>query len=309
MTKARRSLLIEAKQRLSLSAHRRVRTLLDGNYRSVFQGRSLDFEDLREYVQGDDVKDIDWKATARSGKLLVRRFTAMRQHRLMLVVNGGRSMTGLTPSNHVKFDIALACCGIFAYLAVRNSDRVGAAFGDSSSQKIMPPQGSMHSAERCLQEMLHFSRHSQLAGSSSQDDLTALLMACVKKINRRGMVLIVSDDSSFDQATHEPLLRRLVAQHELMWISIADTDAMQNKVPDNSRVVMTESGSDLPRYLLRKRKLRDEVAALDISTRQTVSRHLKRIGISNTSIENSTEIVKKITRLLEEQKHVRVDIA
>ena len=84
------------KARLALHSNRKVRGLLDGEYASAQTGRGMEFNDLREYVRGDDVKDLDWKASARSGQLLIERYVAVRKHTVLLVVSTGRSMAART---------------------------------------------------------------------------------------------------------------------------------------------------------------------------------------------------------------------
>ncbi len=79
------SLLQRVKSKLAIFAHRKARGMLDGEYGSVFRGRSLDFDDLRAYVPGDEVRDIDWKATARHGSPLIRRYVAVRRQTVLLV--------------------------------------------------------------------------------------------------------------------------------------------------------------------------------------------------------------------------------
>ena len=79
----------------TIHAHRKVRSVLDGEYGSVHKGRSMDFDDLREYVPGDDIKDLDWKASARHGRPLVKRYIATRQHAVLLVVDTGWTMAAL----------------------------------------------------------------------------------------------------------------------------------------------------------------------------------------------------------------------
>ncbi|RAE29037.1 DUF58 domain-containing protein, partial [Burkholderia multivorans] len=73
------ALLNRIKARMTIHAHRRTRRLLDGDYSSVFHGHSLDFEDLRDYIPGDEIRDIDWKATARHADPLVKRYVAHRR--------------------------------------------------------------------------------------------------------------------------------------------------------------------------------------------------------------------------------------
>ena len=90
------SLLRKVRMRTTIHAHRKVRSVLDGEYGSVHKGRSMDFDDLREYVPGDDIKDLDWKASARHGRPLIKRYIATRQHAVLLVVDTGCTMAALS---------------------------------------------------------------------------------------------------------------------------------------------------------------------------------------------------------------------
>src|SRR5574344_2814195 len=78
----------------SVKARKHTARVLDGSYKSIHKGRSMNFDELREYVQGDDIKDIDWKASARSQKLLVRQYIAERKHNVLLVFDTNMNMLG-----------------------------------------------------------------------------------------------------------------------------------------------------------------------------------------------------------------------
>ena len=88
-------LLTKIKTQLVIHSRRKVTGLLEGQYASLHAGRSLDFSDLRDYLPGDDVSDIDWKASARTGSLLVKRYVADRKHTLFLLVDTGRELAAL----------------------------------------------------------------------------------------------------------------------------------------------------------------------------------------------------------------------
>ena len=78
----------------TVHTRRSTNRVLDGSYKSIFKGRSMNFDELREYVPGDDIKDIDWKASSRSQKMLVRQYIAERKHNIMLVFDTNRRMLG-----------------------------------------------------------------------------------------------------------------------------------------------------------------------------------------------------------------------
>src|SRR5690606_36546611 len=122
----------KVKSRMAIHAHRKGRSLLAGEYQSFHSGRSMDFQDLREYVAGDDIKDMDWKDAARKGELLVKRYHADRKHTIQLVVATGRSLAGLCPDRTPKQDVAVLAAGVLGYLATRHSDYVGLVYGDAT---------------------------------------------------------------------------------------------------------------------------------------------------------------------------------
>ena len=96
--------------------------IIDGSYNSIYKGRSMNFDELREYVVGDDIKDMDWKASARSQKLLVRQYIAEKKHNIMLVMDAGKRMLGYANDVQEKSDVALMAAGTLAYMVCDNGD-------------------------------------------------------------------------------------------------------------------------------------------------------------------------------------------
>ena len=135
--------LRKVKTTMSIHAHRRTLELLDGEYASIHHGRSHDFDDLREYQPGDEVKDIDWKATARSHVPLIKRYIASRQHNLLLVVDSGRNMAATAESGESKREIAILVAGVLGYLATRHGDRVALLMGDEERREDMAEGGDI----------------------------------------------------------------------------------------------------------------------------------------------------------------------
>src|SRR5690625_6079654 len=116
------SRLAKIRARLDLPTVRRASGLLDGHHRSIFTGHGQDFDDMVEYHPGDDVGDIDWKASARSGYPVIRRFVHESNLAMVLAVDSGRSMAATAPSGERKSEVALFAADVVAYLA-RARDR------------------------------------------------------------------------------------------------------------------------------------------------------------------------------------------
>ena len=111
-----KSYINKIKANISIYASKKTSNILDGSYKSIYKGRSLNFEDLREYVIGDNIKDIDWKASARSGNILVRQYIAEKKHNIMLVLDIGKKMRADTSDGVLKRNCNYECWnyGIFS---------------------------------------------------------------------------------------------------------------------------------------------------------------------------------------------------
>src|SRR5918995_3440225 len=209
------SLLRKVRMRTSIHAHRKVRSVLDGEYGSVHKGRSMDFDDLREYVPGDDIKDLDWKATARHGRPLIKRYVATRQHAVLLVVDTGCTMAALSDAVSTKRDVAVMAAGVFAQLAHRHGDLSGLVAGP-----VSPSNTGVRNAERIVHvpfgsNELHIERmlrviHDAIDAEGEVPRLDVLLEYVARNVRRRTVLVIVTDDIDLTER-HRGLLRRLDA--------------------------------------------------------------------------------------------------
>ncbi|MET3950422.1 DUF58 domain-containing protein [Arthrobacter sp. UYEF36] len=212
--------LQRVKSTLSIFAHRKARGLLEGQYGSVSHGRSLDFEDLRAYVPGDEVRDIDWKATARHGSPLVRRYLAVRRQTLLLVTDTGRNMAAESRDGEPKRDIAVLALGVVGYLAHRHGDAVGLVCGDSGGSRALPGTAGEAHLERLLSDV-----HDTTSLDAAPSRLETQLDYVARNFSRRMLLLVVADELLPDAET-ERLLRRLRAQHEILWLTVRDADLL-----------------------------------------------------------------------------------
>jgi uncharacterized protein (DUF58 family) len=292
------SLLVKVRSKMSIAAHRRVRTALEGEYASVSKGRSMDFDDLREYILGDDVKDIDWKATARSGSVRIRRYVAIRKHNIMLVVDTGRSMAATAPSGENKRDIAVMAAGVIASVAQKHADLIGLTAGSGEYVHHMPLKGSRAHVERMLQYI-----DTRTTLESAPSNLTFLLDYVRRTMRRRMMLVVISDNLQFAEA-QEQLLRRLGAQHELLFIAVDDLDPSANNW--NTRGLYdVDKPSILPTFVRRQKGVEQAYRSLLKREQQRAHRTLEHIQISSVRLANEAEVVNKIVRLLEEHKHAK----
>ncbi len=292
------ALLRKVKTRMSIRAHRRVRGLLEGEYTSVFHGRSVEFDDLRQYVAGDELKDIDWKATARVGAPMTRRYIAARKHTILIVADTGRDMAALAAGGEPKIDVAVVAAGVLGYVATRHGDLVSLVAGDAEHTEYRRPESTDSHLERVLQVM-----HGRTRLTSAPSDLTRQLTFVIRSFRKRMILLVLSDDRELT-APEITLLRRLSLQHEILWLTVGDADPMRLEWSDAAMYDVAGTAV-LPEYVRSSPRLRDEFRARAVERMHRSEQTLESLGISAQRIERETQVVPALFRLLEGHRHAR----
>jgi uncharacterized protein (DUF58 family) len=173
-------------RRIELRTRRLVNSTFAGQYHSVFKGRGMNFEEVREYAPGDEIRSIDWNVTARMNAPYIKKYTEERELTVMLLVDV--SASGIFGSVELsKRELAAEVASILAFSAINNNDKVGLIlFTDRIELFIPPKKGRLHTL-RLIREMLYFEpggRGTDLAGALDYLNLV---------VSRRSVVFMVSD--------------------------------------------------------------------------------------------------------------------
>jgi len=292
------SLLRRVKTTLSIRAHRRVRGLLEGEYTSIFHGRSMEFDDLRPYVAGDEVRDIDWKATARLGAPMTKRFIASRKHTVLVIADTGRNMAALAEHGESKRDLAVLAAGTIGYLAVRHGDRVAMVAGDADHTVFVEPASTEAHLERMLQRI-----DSNTRADAGASNLTKQLEYAAKAFRRRMIVFVIADDRELD-AAEERLVRRLCVQHEVLWLRIGDADLMRSEW-SGSGMHDVHDDAVIPAFVRDDPALRAEFAAAVAERASRAEDVFDSFAVSSQRVGRESEVVPGLFRLLEVHRHAR----
>lgn len=287
-------MLIESKLKKYRTIHTNKLTsrVLDGSYVSVHKGRSMNFSELREYVAGDDIRDIDFKASARntSKKLLVKQYIADKKHNIMLCMDTNKRMLADTGDGEEKREVALVSAGALAYLVSKNGDYVSATYGTQNSIKHYPFKSGNINIETILEG--YYKEVTMDNESTIIKDIEYILQNFRKKM----IILIVTDIEGIRQMD-ERLLKQLKANNDVLMIVIEDANA----VGENVYSVANERY--LPDFITSDKKLEK----LQIKKKKQIYKEcdmkLKKCKIPYSLINNSNEIDTKIIELLNKNKN------
>jgi len=218
---------------LELKCRRPVEHLLAGEYRSVFRGRGIEFEDVRPYQPGDDVRTMDWKVTARTGEPHIKRYIEEREQFFYLLIDVSASMRHGTHGRKAK--TVSEICALLTMAAIKNQDRVGLVlFSDEIEQMIPAAKGRSH-AMRIMDELINFQPKSQ------GTDLIEALGRFGHIARKHSVVFVVSDFLSDDYKNE---LQNLAFRHDVNAIHIADNQIQKSGATGLIRMEDVESGAE-----------------------------------------------------------------
>ncbi|MFO8047459.1 MAG: DUF58 domain-containing protein [Desulfosudaceae bacterium] len=204
--------IIKKIKRLHIKSGRLVDAMMAGSYRSVFRGTGIEFEEVREYAIGDDVKTIDWNVSARMGRPFVKRYREERELVLMLLVDLSGSM-GFGTNSARKRDVAAEAAAILAFNAIRNNDRVGLILFTDQVEKYIPPQKGSSHIWRVIKEI--FTYQPEHRGT----DIQAALSYLGRVYPKRTIAFLLSDFLARDCTSG---LRTVSKKHELVSVLVSD---------------------------------------------------------------------------------------
>ncbi|HET7276601.1 MAG TPA: DUF58 domain-containing protein [Dermatophilaceae bacterium] len=283
-------------RRLEWRVVRRLDGQLQGDYRSLFRGVGVDFQDLREYVPGDDLRHIDWNVTARMDTPYVREYTEDREVTAWLLLDRSASM-GFGPVDRQKDHVLAEVATTLAHILTRGGNRVGAlVLGDSVEATIPPGQGRRH-VLRIVHELLR-----PLTPSTTTTDLALLFQAAYGVARRRSLIVVVSDFIS--RPGWERPLRLLTRRHDVVAIQVADP--RESELPPVGMVYVedAETGeqifvdTDDPQFRLRLRAAAEE-------RRQATQVLAQRAGTTLFTVGTDEDLVRALARISELRRKAR----
>lgn len=209
--------IIKKIKRIHIKSSRTVNSIMAGQYKSVFRGSGIEFEEVREYCPGDDVKTLDWKVSARLGKPFVKLYKEERESIVMLLIDMSSSLKFGTFSGP-KLERAAEVASVLAFNAIKNNDKVGVIFFTDQVEKYIPPKKGSGHIWRVIKEIFTFSPQGKTTNISAALDYLG------KISKKRSFVFILSD---FLDDGYLKSLRTVRQKHEIIGVMIYDKGAFK----------------------------------------------------------------------------------
>lgn len=275
-------------RQIEIRTNKLAQDLLAGAYHSVFKGRGMDFEEVREYQQGDDIRSIDWNVTARTGVPHIKKHREERELIVMILVDVSASEM-LGSGVQTKKELAAEIASVFAFSANRAGDKTGLLLYSDKVESFIPPRKGSSHVFRLIREILYFQP------SSRGTSLKAALDHFNLVVNRSAVVFIVSDflDQGYEQA-----LRVTNQKHDVIAVSVFDRRELE--LPDVGRIVLEDAETgEVVEVNTADKNVRARFAAEALESRGRSRRWLRKSGLDLIEVETNASYQRELKKFFE----------
>ena len=278
-------------RRIQITTTRHVTDIFAGKYQSVFKGAGMEFDEVRQYFAGDDIRSIDWNVTARTGQPHIKKFVEERELTIMILLDVSMSCRYGT-QDRVKSDLAAEICSVIAFSAIQNNDKVGMITFTDTVEKFIPPRKGVRHVLRVIRECLY----NEPVGKGT--DIKNVLENLNNVATRRTVTFVISD--FFDEG-YTKTLSVTNKRHDVIAVSI--TDPSEEDLPAAGMVKMHDAETGEPfvvdtsnpavRYLYRgsSRQIMEERAGIFTSA-----------GVDNIDIRTDRSYIEPLIRFFRKRE-------
>lgn len=226
--------LLAQVRKIEIKTRRIVDDITAGAYHSVFKGRGIEFDEVREYTPEDDVRDIDWNVTARMGSPYIKKYVEERELTVMLLVDVSASGT-VGSAEKVKNQHAVETGALLAFSAIRNNDKVGLLLFTDDTELYLPPRSGKTHGLRLIRELV------AIRPKGKGTNIGAALENLMRVVRKRAVVFLISD--LIDQKDYEKQLRIANKRHDIVAVRILDPLEIEMPKTGNLLIEDSESGA------------------------------------------------------------------
>lgn len=295
--------ILETVQRVEIRTRRLVNDMMVGAYLSHFKGRGMDFEDLREYMPGDDVRDIDWNVTNRLGRPFVKRYREERELGMILAVDVSASST-FGSVRRSKREFATEIASTLAFSAARNSDKVGLLLFTDKTELYLPPRKGRRHILRLIREMV------ACEPKHPGTNISAALAFLNHVLHRRSIVFLITDFLHSLQPDANQLVSRRDLTREIGFTNLRHDlvcvhlhDPRESELPDAGLLTLADAETgELVELDSARVTVRQTYAETNAQRLDELDRALRRGGVDTLRFSTAEPFAQKLQYFFETRR-------
>ncbi len=277
--------ILKKVQRIQIVANRTVNDLFAGQYKSVFRGRGMEFDEVREYQPGDDVRSIDWNVTARTGAPFIKRFCEERELTVLFAVDASAS-GAFGSGQQSKLDMVVEVAAMLMFSALKNNDKVGLVTFCDAVISYYPPRKGKGNLLHLIRELL------SIEPVARPTNLAAALEFLSRVQKRRAVVFLISD---FMAPQARQTLALCNSRHDLIAVTV--TDPREQALPDVGFISLVDAETGQVVELdTRHPRVRALFAHRTAERAETLSADLRKVGVDELAIRTNEDYLKSLRR-------------
>jgi uncharacterized protein (DUF58 family) len=277
--------IVKRVRRVQIVANRTVDDLLAGQYKSVFRGRGMEFDEVREYQPGDDVRSIDWNVTARTGTPFIKRYCEERELTVMFLVDA--SASGVFGSaERSKLDLVVEVAALLMFSALKNNDKVGLVTFCDTVLDYFPPRKGKGNVLRLIRQLV------SVEPVARPTNLAVALEYLSRVQKRRAVVFLISD---FLAPEARQAMALCGARHDLVAVSVADP--REQELPDVGFITLADAETgELVELDTRHPQVRALFAASAVRRNEELTGQLRKVGVDQLALRTDEDYLKGLRR-------------
>lgn len=284
--------------KIRILTNRLIDDQLAGDYHSTFKGQGVEFDEVRPYIAGDDVRTIDWNVTARTGVPHIKRFSEERELTILFLVDvsGSQSYGSVRRS---KAELAAEVTSLLALTAIRNQDMIGLVLFSDRIVKYIPPRKGRDSVMRLVREVL--AAEDEAAGGTDLEGVLKFLNGVQK---RKAVVFLVSDFMGERSESFARLLRATARHHDLVCVPVSDP--AEGELPDVGLVELEDPETgDLVLVDTSSRSVRRAFAEKAAAEREELLRLFRKNAIDTLPVDTAKPYIDEVRSLFRRRARKR----
>jgi uncharacterized protein (DUF58 family) len=278
--------LLKKLRRYEIQIRKAINSQMQGDFRSIFKGTGLEFDDVRPYQYGDDIRTIDWNVSAKGHGMYVKTFREEKEQTIFFILDVSASQEIGTPGK-TKVDVSKEVCGVLALSGAKESSQLGLICFSDQREKAIKPSKGMQQAYEIIHHIVSLKPH------SLKTNLTKAINFALNFIRRRSVIIMISDfiDEGYFQG-----LKSLARKHDLVVIRI--TDKRETQLPKLGIIPIQDKESQKTLWVNTSfGGFREKIAQHNAERQQELADFSRRHQINFISIDTDEDYVPKLLRL------------